>query len=290
MNAPQSAAIAANPWLSQTARIERITPEVDLVKTYHLRFTDPQVQANYRVAAGQFNMLYVPGVGEIAIGVSSDLQATEPRERTWDHTIRLAGHVTGALSEMEPGEVIGIRGPYGTTWPLDEQHGKDVLLVAGGTGLASLRSALYELLANRERYGRLTLVYGSRTPETLLYQGEYAAWAERGLKVHRIVDQATAGWKGQVGVVPRLIDGLRTLDPSNTVMLCCGPEVMMDYAVRSVVARGMREDQVWVSLERNMQCAVGLCGHCLLGPEFICRDGPVYRFDRVARYLKVESL
>jgi NAD(P)H-flavin reductase len=289
MKAPYAAAIATNPWLAREARIERITPEVDDVQTYHLQFTDPEVQADYRFTAGQFNMLYVPGVGEIAIGVSADPEVAEG-ERTWDHTIRLAGQVTGALAELSPGMTIGLRGPYGSIWPLTEHHDHDVLLIAGGTGLASLRAALYELLLHRDQYRRVTLLYGSRTPETLLYESEYAQWKRRGLTVHSTVDQATAGWTGHVGVVSRLVDGLRTLDPSRTVIYCCGPEIMMHYVVQSAVARGLLHEQIWVSLERNMQCAVGLCGHCLLGPEFICRDGPVFRFDRVARYLNVESL
>ncbi len=289
MRVAYSAAIAANPWLAREARIERITPEVDDVQTYHLRFTDAEVQANYRFTAGQFNMLYVPGVGEIAIGVSVDPKVAEA-ERTWDHTIRLAGQVTGALAKLSPGKTIGVRGPYGSIWPLTEHHGRDVLLIAGGTGLASLRAALYELLLHRDRYRRVTLLYGSRTPESLLYETEYAQWERLGLNVITTVDQAASGWTGHVGVVSRLVDGLRTLDPNRTVIYCCGPEAMMYYAAGSAVARGLRHEQIWVSLERNMQCAVGLCGHCLLGPEFICRDGPVFRFDQIARYLNVESL
>lgn len=284
------AAIAANPWLARTVRIQQITPEVEYVRTYHFQFTDPQVQAEYQFAAGQFNMLYVPGVGEIAIGVSSDPAVTDPALKTWDHTVRLAGQVTGALERLEPGATIGLRGPYGSVWPLAQQRGKDVLLVAGGTGLASLRSALYELLAHRDQYRRMTLLYGSRTPQTLIYHNQYDDWAAQGLTVHRIVDQASADWQGQVGAVTRLVDRLRTLEAANTVMLCCGPEAMMYYVVRSALARGLRTDQIWVSLERNMQCAVGLCGHCMLGPEFICRDGPVFRYDAVARWLDVESL
>lgn len=285
-----SAAVATNPWLARTARIRQVTEEVEYVRTYHLQFTDPEVQANYRFDPGQFNMLYVPGVGEIAIGISSDPAVADPEQRTWDHTIRLAGQVTGALAELDAGDTIGLRGPYGSVWPLSELQGRDLLLVAGGTGLASLRSAIQAILADRERFGRVTLLFGSRTPETLLYRSEYRDWGRQGMKIQLIVDQATRDWSGQVGLVPRLIDRLRTLDAKNTQVLCCGPEVMMRYAMQSLAARGLHPEQVWVSLERNMQCAVGLCGHCFLGPEFICRDGPVFRYDRMTKYLDVESL
>jgi NAD(P)H-flavin reductase len=282
----QSTAIASNPWLSQTARIEAITPEVESVATYHLRFIDPQVDAGYRFDPGQFNMLYVPGVGEIAIGVSTRAEAGG----TWDHTVRLAGEVSGALAKSGCGATLGVRGPYGSSWPLAAAAGADVIVVAGGTGLASLRAGLYALLDDRKRYGRITLLYGARTPEMLLYRAEYQGWTERGLGLETTVDRSSSQWQGNAGVVPQLVDRLQRLIPANTVMFCCGPEVMMRYTIRSALARGLRKDQIWVSLERNMQCAVGLCGHCQLGPELICRDGPVYRYDRVEPFLNVESL
>jgi len=291
MNPLMSPAIADNPWLTRTVQIESITPEVAGVSTYHFQFVDPAVQSNYRFAAGQFNMLYLPGVGEIAIGVSTSPAGTT----TWDHTVRLAGRVTRALSQLEVGGTLGLRGPYGTAWPIDQHQGKEVILVAGGTGLASLRAAVYELLANRHRYAGITLLYGGRAPDTLLYQREYTDWIQRGLRLETIVDRASVDnthqvWPGHVGVVPQLIDRYNPVDPSNTVVYCCGPEVMMRYTIRSAIARGLNQKQIWVSLERNMQCAVGICGHCQLGPEFICKDGPVFRYDRVEKLLSVESL
>ncbi len=284
-------AIVRNPWLTQTVRIEAITPEVAEVSTYHLKFTDPGAQANYQFAAGQFNMLYVPGVGEIAIGVS----AMPIGDDTWDHTIRIAGQVTSALSRLAVGDTIGLRGPYGSAWPIEQHHGKDVILVAGGTGLASLRAALYSLLASRNRYSSVSLLYGGRTPDTLLYQREYDDWTRRGLRLETTVDRTASGdhspfWSGHVGVVPQLVDRFNPINASNSVIYCCGPEVMMRYTIRSAIQRGFQRNQIWVSLERNLQCAVGICGHCQLGGEFICKDGPVFRYDRVDKLLSVESL
>jgi len=296
-------AIAANPWLAQPARIAAITQEVAGVATYHLRFVDPEVNAAYRFRAGQFNMIYLPGVGEVAIGVSTGgvrtggvagptprTDAAAAEGPTWDHTVRVAGQVTTALSRLAVGGTLGLRGPYGSVWPLDEFVGKDVLLVAGGTGLASLRSAIYELLNNRDRYASVRLLYGARSPDTLLYASEYPAWIDAGMVIQTTVDRAVAGWTGPVGVVPQLQSRLRPWAPERTAMICCGPEVMIRFAVRAALARGLNDRQIWISMERNMQCAVGLCGHCQLGPQMICKTGPVVRLDAIEPYLAVEGL
>jgi NAD(P)H-flavin reductase len=266
--------------------IDRITPEVEGVATYHLAFTDTATAADYRFAPGQFNMLYLPGVGEMPISLSADPASAN----TWAHTIRVAGNVTRMLAKMGPGGRFGLRGPFGTSWPLAACEGADVVLVTGGIGLSPLRPAVYHLLANRESYGRITLLYGTRTPDTLLYQHEYQSWTERGLFVQTTVDRAAAGWLGNVGVVPLLVDRLRPFQPANTLVLMCGPEVMMHYSALSVLARGLAAERVWLSLERNMQCAVALCGHCQLGPAFVCKDGPVFRYDKIEPFLKVVGL
>ena len=277
---------AANPWLAHTVVIESITPEVDSVATYHLAFRDRNSGRHYRFAPGQFNMLYLPGAGEIPISLSEDPAATD----SWAHTIRVAGTVTSVLARLQPGETLGLRGPFGTAWPLAECEGRDVVLVAGGIGLAPLRPAIYQLLAERPRFGRLHLLYGARTPDTLLYSNEYDRWASRGLAVQTTVDRTTPSWTGNVGVVPLLLERLLDFDPRRAVLMACGPEVMMRFTVRAALERGMTPPHIWVSLERNMQCAVGLCGHCQLGPEFICKDGPVFRYDRIAPFLDVEGL
>lgn len=277
---------AAHPWLSQQVRIDRMTPEVEGVATYHLAFTDPAVASGYRFSPGQFNMLYLPGVGEVPISLSADPAST----RTWAHTIRVAGNTTRTLAQMGQGGRFGLRGPFGTAWPLAACEGADVVLVAGGIGLAPLRPAIYHLLAHASNYGRITLLYGARTPDTLLFRDEYQAWSERGLFLQTTVDRAAPGWLDNVGVVPLLLDRLRPFNPTNTMVLMCGPEVMMHYSTQSALARGLAAGRVWVSLERNMQCAVALCGHCQLGPAFLCKDGPVFRYDQVAPFLKVVGL
>lgn len=277
---------AANPWLSHTAVIDAITPEAPGVSTYRLRLRDAAIASAYRFQPGQFNMLWVPGAGEVAISLSGD-PATGGR---LDHTIRVARNVTTLLSRMKPGDTIGLRGPYGSAWPLDAALGGDVVLIAGGIGLAPLRPAVLHLLRQRERYGDLALLYGTRSPATLLYPNEYAAWTSRGLSVQTTVDRAGGGWTGHVGVVTLLLDRLRLTDPRRTTVLICGPEVMMRFCARSALARGIPAENLWISAERNMQCAVGLCGHCQWGPEFVCKDGPVFRYDRIARFFAVEAL
>lgn len=276
----------ANPWLSYPARIERIVAETAGVATYDLVFEDKSLAAGYSFQPGQFNMLYLPGVGEIAISISGD-----PADRSKaPHTIRQAGDVTNALAELGEGATIGVRGPFGSNWPIEECDSKDVILVAGGIGLAPLRPAICSLLANRDRFGSLTLLYGAREPDGLLYGREYDAWRQQGLDVQTTVDRATVGWTGNVGVVTVLLERLALNRPEVTLLLTCGPEIMMWYTIQTALRRGLSPEAVYVSLERNMNCAIGLCGHCQYGPEFVCKDGPVFRYDRVASILKVDDL
>lgn len=283
---PSLAEHPGNPWQVHTVEIRDIHPEVVGVSSYDLAFQDEAVRSGYRFVPGQFNMLYLPGAGEIAISVSSDPRKTD----SCAHTVRVAGNVTRALARMQVGETLGLRGPYGTSWPLADCIGRDVILVTGGIGLAPLRPAIYLLLNDRRQFGRLNLLNGARSPQTLMYGGEYDEWTQQGLIIHTTVDRSTPGWMGNVGVVTLLLERLRSFDAKNTTLLCCGPEVMMKFTVITALQRGLEPDQIWLSMERNMQCAVGLCGHCQLGPEFICKDGPVFRYDRIAPYMDVESL
>jgi NAD(P)H-flavin reductase len=281
-----AAAPAVSPWHTFPVSIRRVTREVEGVATYHIGFDDPATSAAFRYLPGQFNMLYLPGIGEAPISISGD----HPADGTLAHTVRVAGNTTRALAELGQGGCLGLRGPFGAPWPLEECQGRDVVLVAGGIGLAPLRPVVYALLARRRRYGRLSLLYGARTPDSLLFAGEFEDWTNRGLNLFSTVDRSTPRWLGNVGVVTLLLDRLRPLDPANTLLLVCGPELMMRYVVRSALDRGLEEPQIWLSLERNMQCAVGHCGHCQLGPAFVCKDGPVFRHDRIGRYLEVEAL
>lgn len=275
-----------NPWVPHTAVIREITCEVNEVRTYHLALSNPAIAKAYYFQPGQFNMLYVPGAGESAISMSGDPDSPE----TLAHTIRFAGNVTRSIATMKVGDTLGLRGPFGTSWPLEKCAGRDVILVAGGIGLPPLRPLIYRLLAERQQYGRLHLLYGARSPDMRLYTKEYQDWSEKGLAIKETVDRKNLGWQGNVGVVSMLLERLEPFDPTQTILMICGPELMMRFTARAALQRGMTPEQIWVSTERNMQCAIGLCGHCQLGPEFICKDGPIFRYDRISPYLKVEGL
>lgn len=276
-----------NPWSAHSAEIVAIEPDYAGVMTYYLRLTDPAARAAYVCQPGQFNMLYLPGVGEAAISVSGRDAASD----TWLHTIRTAGNVTRGIARLGVGGKLALRGPFGVAWPNATQAGaaKDLLIAAGGIGLAPLRLAIEAAIRHRDRWGRITLLYGARSPSTRLYPQQLEQWRSQGVDVQVTVDRSEPGWAGQVGVVPLLIDRLR-LRPAETIVFTCGPEVMMRYTARGLMARGVAPTDIWLSMERNMQCAVGFCGHCQLGPAFICKDGPVFRFDRLAPYLDTEDL
>ncbi len=275
-----------NPWLAHTVRIDRIVKETPGVATYDLVFEDAAVRKKFTFRPGQFNMLYLPGLGEIAISISGDPNQTG----RVPHTIREAGNVTRTLAELSVGSTIGLRGPFGAWWPVDECVGRDVVLVAGGIGLAPLRPVIYDLLSDRERYGRVTLVIGAREPAALLYPSEYDDWIRAGLDVQVTVDRSVGTWHGNIGMVTALLHRLPLPDPGNTLLLTCGPEVMMWYTVQGAMERGLKAESLYVSLERNMNCAIGLCGHCQFGPQFLCKDGPVFRYDKVASIFKVDDL
>ena len=271
-----------SPWHTMFATIHTIIAETPGVKTYDLTFHDPATQYTFR--PGQFNMLYLPGIGESAISMSSD--PAEPMKLR--HTVRAVGNVTRAMAKLQPGDKLGVRGPFGTAWPVEAHRGKDVLLVAGGIGLAPLRPAIYHLMRNRSEYGRVTLLYGARTPTDLLYSGEYESWRSSRIDVQVTVDAGSPTWSGAIGVVTVLLNRL-PLDAANTVVMTCGPDVMMRFVARAAVGRGIPNACVFVSLERNMNCAVGLCGHCQFGPTFVCKDGPVVPFDIVQNLMVVEN-
>ena len=275
-----------NPWRTHTVRITDLIDETEGVATYHLTLTEADGAAAYEFVPGQFNMLYLPGVGESAISMSGD----PARKEGWIHTVRVAGNVTKTLARLGRGDTLGLRGPFGTGWPVAELVGNDVVIVAGGLGMAPLRPLVYHLMNHREQFGKIWLILGARTSDGLLYPSEYAVWQQRDLELILTVDRATAGWNGHVGVVTQLIDRLQLPRPEQTHLVTCGPEVMMKYAAMSGLRLGIDAGRIWVSMERNMQCAAGLCGHCQLGPEFICKDGPVIRYDRIRPYLFVEQL
>jgi anaerobic sulfite reductase subunit B len=232
---------------------------------------------------GQFTMLYAFGVGEVPISVSG------PAGRGLVQTIRSVGAVTRALCEADPGQLIGVRGPYGTGWGVEDAAGRDLIVVAGGIGLAPLRGALLAALAARQKYRRIVVLIGARTPQELVFAGELAAWRASGADVLVTVDRAEAGWTGHVGVVTQLIDRAQ-IDPAAALVLVCGPEVMMRLTARALCARGVAPGNIRLSLERNMRCGTAECGHCQLGPLLLCRDGPVVSYARAAPLLTVPEL
>jgi NAD(P)H-flavin reductase len=256
-------------------RIERARREIDDVFTLEMSPADGC--GSFCFTPGQFNMLYAFGAGEVPISISGN----PARPEKLVHTIRSKGAVTRALCRLKRGEMVGVRGPFGTHWPVEEASGKDMVLIAGGLGLVPLRPALYALLARRKSYGAIGVVYGARTPRDQLYRKELTRWQQRpDLQLEITVDAAGPDWRGHVGVVTSLIPRLR-FDPRNTVAMVCGPEIMMRFTVWELLQRGLKPQDIFLSLERNMKCGEGLCGHCQFGPFFVCKDGPVFSFDRI---------
>jgi NAD(P)H-flavin reductase len=245
--------------------------------TFTLELESVNGGAPFAFAPGQFNMLYVFGVGEVPISISGDPR----RPGTLVHTTRDVGTVTHALAHVKRGGIVGVRGPFGTGWDVERAVGRDVVILAGGIGMAPLRPVLYAILAERDRFGHVSLLYGARSPEELLFARELRAWRARlDLDVAITVDRATRFWRGSVGVVTTLIPKA-TFDPGRTTAFICGPEIMMRYSILELQNRGVPDDAIVISMERNMKCAIGFCGHCQWGPQFICKDGPVFQYDRV---------
>ena len=237
-------------------------------------------------APGQFNMIYAFGIGEVPVSLSGD-----PADPTrFVHTVRAVGAASAAIVAAAPGSLLGLRGPFGSAWPVDAAEGHDLLIVAGGLGLAPLRPAIYQVLAASERFGRIAVLYGGRGPAELLFRDELAAWGARAdVTVAVTVDHADPSWHGHVGVVPALIEHVG-FDPSNTVALLCGPEVMLRFTATALRAAGVAAGRIFLSMERNMKCAIGLCGHCQFGADFVCKDGPVLPYDRIAARLAVREI
>ncbi|WP_288038494.1 FAD/NAD(P)-binding protein [Acidiphilium sp.] len=282
MSAAPPAALA-DPMLPAPWRVRAVRRETADVVTLDLV---PLASGVPCFAPGQFNMIYAYGVGEVPVSLSGD-----PADRScFVHTVRAVGAVSAAIAGAAPGSVLGLRGPFGSAWPVDAAAGHDLLIVAGGLGLAPLRPAIYRVLARSERFGRIAVLYGGRGPAELLFRDELAVWGARAdVTVAVTVDHADPSWHGHVGVVPALI-GQIGFDPPNTVALLCGPEVMLRFTATALRAAGVAAERIHLSMERNMKCAIGLCGHCQFGPDFVCQDGPVLRYDRIAARLAVREI
>jgi len=273
-----SAAAADDAWTPRAFRVTQVTRE--LSDTVTLALT-PVAGAPAPFQPGQFNMLYAFGVGEIAVSLSAEYGASGAIL----HTVRAVGAVSEAIAARRCGELLGVRGPFGSAWPLAAAEGRDMVIVAGGLGLAPLRPAIQYVLGHRSRYGRVIILAGMRRPSEILYREELERWADRGdIRLQITVDRAEDGWQGKVGVVPALI-GRGDRLAADTTALVCGPEVMMRFAANALLQAGVAAANIHLSMERNMKCAIGLCGHCQFGPTFVCRDGPVMPLARIAELL-----
>jgi len=273
--------LAAGPFVPSRYRVVDRKPETFDVTTLWLEPIDEPITA---FRAGQFNMLTAFGVGEIAISISSAPGAPGAIE----HTVRDVGAVSHALASAAIGEVVGVRGPFGTDWGLESLEALDVVVVVGGIGLAPLRGAMRYLAENKSPSRRVALRVGARLPDQIVFPGEIARWKEMGIDVEVTVDVADSGWTGHVGVVTQILHEL-PFDGASAVALVCGPEIMMRFSARSLIDLGVRPENIRVSLERNMQCGIALCGHCQLGPYLLCRDGPVVPYAPLAAELITEK-
>lgn len=269
-----------NPMLPVACTVRRARRE--LRDTWTLDLQPPR---DFRFTPGQFNMLYAFGAGEVPVSISS-----EPAQSgTLAHTIRAVGAVTRHLCALKRGDKVGVRGPFGSPWPLEAAEGHDVVFVAGGIGLAPLRPALLSVLRARNHYGRVVLLYGARSARDLLFGSDLERWRGRfDTQVEVTVDSAQLEWRGHVGPVTSLIPRAE-FDPERTCVFSCGPEVMLRFVTATLLERGVPLARIHVSLERNMKCGIGLCGHCQLGPVFVCKDGPVFSYERMAPWLRLRE-
>jgi NAD(P)H-flavin reductase len=263
-----------NAFLPRLFAIRRMIKETQDTFTWTL---EPSDGREFSFQPGQFNMVYVFGIGEVPVSISGSPQDT----KTLTHTIRAVGGVTKAMANLKKGDIVGIRGPYGTAWPVQAAQGNDLIIIAGGIGLAPLRPTIYQTLLQREKFGKMLMLYGARTPDDMLYVKELEQWRGRfDIHVSVIVDRADSSWRGNVGVVTSLLHKF-TIDGEQTTAMLCGPEIMMRFTILELVKRNMPAENIYLSMERNMKCGVGLCGHCQWGADFICRSGPVYRYDAI---------
>ena len=279
--------IAGVPTLSST--VYRVVEDAADTYTFWSTIDDPDARRAFSFAPGQISMVGIFGVGEVPISISSD----PARPMHLAHTIRACGRVTNVFAGLRPGDRITIRAPFGRPWPVEEARGGDLLIVAGGLGLAPLRSAVFDAFRHRGMYRRVVLAIGARDPSQMVYRRRLETWRRwsrfDGLEVHLTVDRADPTWPHREGLVTTLFPDLR-IDPGSTTVFTCGPEIMMVGALRELERMGVPDERLWLTMERNMHCAVRLCGHCQLGPWFVCADGPIFRWDEVRDLVEVNEL
>lgn len=269
-----------NTWLPKTFTVDQVEKLTEDTVSFTL---SPDDNSEVVFEPGQFNMIYTFGIGEIPISISGG------SSNNFHHTVRSIGSTSKALADLKPGMKVGIRGPYGSAWPLNACEGGDVIVVAGGIGLAPLRPVVQYLEDHQDQFNKRILLIGARSPEQLIFREDVERWKKAGIEVHISVDTAPPDWKGVVGVVTKLF-GKIDFDTDNAKAIVCGPEIMMRFCAGEFEARGLTPENIYISMERNMKCAVGLCGHCQFGADFICKDGPVLTYDRVGKLMTVKEI
>jgi NAD(P)H-flavin reductase len=277
-------AIKLDPMIPQPHTLRELKKETPDTFTFVLEPANGAIGRGFQ--PGQFSMLWVFGVGELPISISGN--PAKPEHLVY--TVRSVGQATHTLVTQSPGSSLGVRGPFGSGWPIEAGKEKDVIIVAGGIGLAPLRPVVYHILENRSSYRRLVLLYGARSPRDLLYRRELAFWARQPeTQVLTTVDYGGLSWRGHVGVVTTLFKYAR-FHPARSLAMICGPEIMMRFVARDLAGHGLGRNDIYLSMERNMKCAVGFCGHCQYGPNFICKDGPIFRYERIQSALEKYEL
>lgn len=275
----------SNPYLPKTVEVAARFDDAPDVFTLGLRFVDADEARAYRFTPGQFNMLYLFGVGEVPISIVSDPE----HEELIHHTIRAVGRVTNAMQRLEIGDRLGLRGPFGAGWPMERARGRDLLMVTGGLGCAPTTSAIEYALQRRDAYGGIAVCHGVKRPEDMIYSERFQSWGKAPhTQVLLAAQEADPRWPGKVGMVTTLLDEVDT-DTTRGMAMMCGPEVMLRAVAEELLARGSDIDDIYVSMERNMQCALGHCGNCQFGREFLCKDGPVFPYARVRELLQVRG-
>ena len=265
--------------------VERVQESPDIV-TLRLRLCDPALHQGFEFAPGQFNMLYLYGVGEVPISIVSD----PTDSHLFDHTIRAVGRVTRPLSALHAGARLGVRGPFGRGWPLEAARGRDVLIATGGIGCAPVVSVIHYVMRRREQFGRVVIMQGVKHSSDMIWRSQYEAWArEPDTQVLLAADEAGPAWPWSVGQITALL-GEAHLAPEHTTAMMCGPEGMMIAVLKELRGRGMADEDIWLTMERSMKCAIGECGHCQLGPHFLCRQGPVFDAAEIGHLLGVRGL
>jgi NAD(P)H-flavin reductase len=284
VQSPNALVVTGDPTVPHPVSVRELRRETH--DTFTLTLEPPDHDRGLLFLPGQFTMLCLFGIGEVPISISGD--PAYPLRLI--HTIRAVGSVTKTMQNMKRGSTLGVRGPFGKGWPVREAHGKDVVIIAGGIGLAPLRPLIYHLLRHRGDFGHVSIVYGARSPDDILYHRELKSWGGRfDMDVSVTIDHAATDWYGDVGVVTSLLEKVRC-KPGNTLAMTCGPEIMMRFAARELNRLGIPDEHTYVSMERNMQCAVGTCGHCQYGPYFVCKDGPVFRLDMIKPFFGTREI